>query len=189
MYKHNNYAGFWKRFVAYLIDEIIISIVGTILIIPLLIIIFVIAWHDNDYEKYVFASRTYEDFIQDLVYSPEFYLIVLLAIVYSLMMTVIKWLYHALMESGVKQATIGKIILSLKVTDKESNRIGFSRATGRHFGKIISGLIFSIGFIIAAFTERKQALHDMLSGCLVLDNSKTKFYSSNFISGNTYETL
>jgi len=78
------------------------------------------------------------------------------------------WLYFALMESSSWQATLGKKALNLQVTDLEGRRISFGRATGRFFGKIISGAILYIGYIMAGFTERKQALHDMIAGCLVL---------------------
>jgi uncharacterized RDD family membrane protein YckC len=77
------------------------------------------------------------------------------------------WLYEAFMESSSYQATLGKMIFGMKVTDLYGNRISFARATGRHFAKIISGMILGIGFIMAGFTERKQGLHDMLAGTLV----------------------
>lgn len=77
------------------------------------------------------------------------------------------WLYEALMESSSRQATLGKMIFGMKVTDLYGNRISFGRATGRHFGKWVSALILFIGYIMAGFTERKQALHDMLAGTLV----------------------
>ncbi len=60
--------------------------------------------------------------------------------------------------------------LGIKVTDLDGNRISFGRATGRYFGKIISGMIFYIGFMMAGWTQKKQALHDMLAGCLVINN-------------------
>jgi uncharacterized RDD family membrane protein YckC len=72
------------------------------------------------------------------------------------------------MESSAWQATLGKKILGLKVTDLSGNRITFARASGRFFGKILSGMILGIGFLMAGFTARKQALHDILAGCLVL---------------------
>jgi uncharacterized RDD family membrane protein YckC len=82
--------------------------------------------------------------------------------------TVIGWLYYALMESSAKQATVGKMALGIMVTDLEGRRIGFGRATGRYFAKILSALILGIGFLMAAFTERKQGLHDILAGTLVV---------------------
>ena len=77
------------------------------------------------------------------------------------------WLYEALMESSSRQATLGKMIFQMKVTDLSGNRISFARATGRYFAKWLSGLTLFIGYIIAGFTERKQALHDMVAGTLV----------------------
>jgi uncharacterized RDD family membrane protein YckC len=79
------------------------------------------------------------------------------------------WLYFALMESSSKQGTLGKMALSIVVTDVNGNRITFGRATGRYFGKILSGLILYIGYIMVAFTEKKQGLHDMIAGTLVVN--------------------
>jgi uncharacterized RDD family membrane protein YckC len=81
---------------------------------------------------------------------------------------VVGWLYFALMESSSHQATLGKMALGIRVTDLQGGRLTFGRATARFFGKIVSGLICYIGFIMAAFTERKQALHDMIAGTLVV---------------------
>jgi uncharacterized RDD family membrane protein YckC len=77
------------------------------------------------------------------------------------------WLYEALMESSSYQATLGKMILGMKVTDLYGNRISFGRATGRHFAKILSGMVLCIGFIMVGLTQRKQGLHDLLAGTLV----------------------
>ena len=78
------------------------------------------------------------------------------------------WLYFALMESSKNQGTLGKMALSIKVTDGEGNPISFARASGRYFGKIISSMIMMIEYILAGLTEKKQALHDILAGCLVI---------------------
>jgi uncharacterized RDD family membrane protein YckC len=77
------------------------------------------------------------------------------------------WLYEAFMESSSYQATLGKMILGMKVTDLNGNRISFGRATGRHFAKWLSAMILFIGYIMVGFTERKQGLHDLLAGTLV----------------------
>ena len=77
-------------------------------------------------------------------------------------------LYFVLMDSSAKQGTLGKIALGLVVTDVQGNRIGLGRAAGRYFAKILSSLILLIGFIMIAFTERKQGLHDILCSTLVL---------------------
>lgn len=78
------------------------------------------------------------------------------------------WVYEAVMLSSEKQATLGKMVLGIVVTDIQGKRLSFGRATGRHFAKYISALLLFIGFIIAAFTEKKQALHDMMAETLVV---------------------
>ena len=86
----------------------------------------------------------------------------------GLLLVVVGWLYYSLMESSPTQATLGKMAMGLRVTDMENQRVDFSRATGRFFGKFLSLFTFCIGFIMAAFTTRKQALHDQLASTLVL---------------------
>jgi uncharacterized RDD family membrane protein YckC len=77
------------------------------------------------------------------------------------------WLYEAFMESSSHQATLGKMICGLKVTDLYGNRISFERATGRHFAKWLSEIPLCIPYIVVGLTDRKQGLHDMLAGTLV----------------------
>lgn len=81
---------------------------------------------------------------------------------------VVAWLYFAGMESSIEQATLGKMLLGLRVTDLEGRRITFSRATARLFAKILSALILYVGFIMVGFTAKRQGLHDKLAGTLVL---------------------
>ena len=78
------------------------------------------------------------------------------------------WLYEAFMMSSEWQATVGKRVMSIVVTDTEGKRMSFARATGRHFAKYVSALLLGIGFILAAFTARRQALHDMIAETLVI---------------------
>ncbi len=78
------------------------------------------------------------------------------------------WLYYALMESSKYQATLGKMALNIKVTDLAGNKLTFARATGRYFGKILSGLILCIGYLMVIWTEKKQGLHDILAKTLVV---------------------
>jgi len=120
------YAGFWKRFGAWIIDELIIWAVSCILIIV------------------------------SLGFFYPFGII-------------LGWLYFALMESSEKQATLGKMALGIVVTDMDGKRISFGRATGRYFGKILSVVILLIGYIMIAFTDKKQGLHDMLANTLVVN--------------------
>ena len=144
------YGGFWIRFVAIIIDAIIVQIV----VFPISLIFMMIGGISSAVGG---ASR-------DVMVSGMW---VTGMAVRGLFGLVVNWLYEAFMESSSRQATLGKMIFSLKVTDLYGNRISFARATGRHFAKYLSGLIFMIGYIMAGFTERKQALHDMIAGTLV----------------------
>ncbi|MFZ0638588.1 MAG: RDD family protein [Candidatus Acidiferrales bacterium] len=145
------YAGFWLRFVAWIIDRIILGVAFSFISFPLM------------------AASTMRTWIGHPPQSPEeliafvtaFSKIALLALVFN-------WLYYALLESSAWQATIGKKTLGLEVTDMAGRRISFARASGRFFGKIISALILWIGYIMAGFTAQKQALHDIMAGCLVM---------------------
>jgi len=78
------------------------------------------------------------------------------------------WLYEAFMMSSEWQPTVGKRVMSIVVTDIDGKRMSFARATGRHFAKYVSALLLGIGFIIAAFMSRRQALHDMIAETLVI---------------------
>lgn len=81
---------------------------------------------------------------------------------------VLQWLYFSILESSVRQATLGKKAMNIKVVDITGQRISFLRASARHFSRYLSSLILFIGFFMAAFTERKQALHDMIVSTLVV---------------------
>ena len=76
--------------------------------------------------------------------------------------------YYAGFESSSKQATLGKMALGVKVVDLHGRRISFGRGVGRYFAKILSGLMLLIGYIMAAFDDRKRALHDRIAGTLVV---------------------
>lgn len=150
-YEIEDYGGFLLRLVAYLIDSIIVGVVCSI--IAALFI-------GPKAAKYSMMDDdpTAEELINmfgDLSLLP-------------ITIIVLQWLYFALMESSANQGTIGKIAVGIKVTDLNGDPIGFGRATGRHFGKIISSLILLIGYIMILFTEKRQGLHDILAGALVL---------------------
>ncbi len=138
------FAGFWLRLVAAIIDGIIINVVFWVISFILIAGV---------------ASSSEE--------GP-----VIVASIFTYILSIVgNWLYFALMESSSKQATVGKMALGLKVVDEHGERIGFGRATGRHFGKLISSLIIAIGFLMAAWTRKRQCLHDILAGSLVVRNS------------------
>ena len=78
------------------------------------------------------------------------------------------WLYFAGFESSRFQATPGKRWSGVMVTDIAGQRLSFGRATIRHFGKVVSAALLGLGFAMAAWTSKKQALHDMLGGAVVV---------------------
>ncbi len=142
------YAGFWKRFAAYFIDKIILCFIGTMMMLVVAAIVGVPMG----------LSGVDEDIIAPLV-----------LIYFGITEFLLHWLYHTVLESSGRQATLGKMAMGIVVTDMEGGRILFGRANGRFWSKIMSGLFFSIGFIITGFTERKQALHDLIAATLVVN--------------------
>lgn len=146
------YAGFWIRFVAHLIDNVIVNlVVGPIAALML---------------AAYFA--THHTLVEDPSRGPGagFFALVGLIAVIAIAAT---WLYEAWMTSSSKQATLGKMVFRLKVTDHNGARLSFAHATGRFFAKILSGIL-CIGYIMAGFTERKQALHDIIAGTYVVQS-------------------
>ncbi len=87
---------------------------------------------------------------------------------YELIGVIIAWLYFTLLEASSTQGTVGKMALGIKVTDLDGRRISWARANARFWGKIVSYVTLMIGFLMAGFTEKKQALHDIIGGTLVV---------------------
>lgn len=148
-----HYGGFWIRVVAAIIDAIIVRIpvhvFGTMLGLSGL----------------AAAGMGLGGFGHGVAALP---LIIFGGGVLALFVIAGSWLYEAFMLSSPYQATLGKMIFGMKVTDLYGNRISFARATGRHFAKYLSGpFTLFIGFMLVGFTERKQGLHDMIAGTLV----------------------
>ena len=165
-----SYAGFWKRFLAHILDRIILGFVLGVLFIPIWIfglLNFVINQENTNCEEFV--SVSFNPQWNDDVSIAMITAFIVIAIVISFIGLVVEWLYFAFMESSTKQATFGKTIVGIKVVDYNGNKISFGQATGRYFGKILSGLIFGVGFLMAGFTKKKQALHDILASCLVVN--------------------
>ena len=134
------YAGFWLRFCAAFVDGIILWVIG----LPI---------------SAAFGTAPWQQQRQPVEIG--------VALVSMVISIVIGWLYEALQTSSSYQATLGKRAVGIVVTDSMGNRISFGRATGRHFAKIVSGIILMIGYIMAGFTEKKQALHDIMAETLV----------------------
>jgi len=151
------YAGFWLRLVAFLIDGVISGFLSLILLIPLFIL--------TGAGAALNRLGSGEDISDDVAaFVGIGFVLGLIVITLG-----VSWLYYALSESSSWQGTLGKKMLNLTVTDMAGQPISFGRASGRFFGKIISGkMTLYIGYILAGFTEKKQALHDMIASCLVL---------------------
>ena len=140
------YGGFWIRVVAAVIDWLIVSVV----VWPIAgIIILMIGVAGGAVRMPGFGIGLVRHIAVETLFFCAF------------------WIYEAAMESSSRQATLGKMALGLKVTDEQGRRISFARATARYFSKIVSSMILFIGYIMAGFTARKQALHDMIAGTLV----------------------
>lgn len=153
---NTNYAGFWLRFVAYVIDYIIIWVAQTFIFIPILGIIGI-----------SFATGIGENTTEAEAIGMIAGLIAMLGAT-LLLSAIIALLYWTILESSKLQGTIGKVALGIKVTDLEGNKLDFGKALVRNLCKIISGMILGLGYIIAAFTDKKQGLHDMIASTLVV---------------------
>jgi uncharacterized RDD family membrane protein YckC len=158
-----HYGGFWIRFVAYFVD-------GLILGIPISLIFGLLV--------FVFGAGSLAT-IRSLPSNPDpdqvqaqfVPLIMALLGAYALLLLgglVIGWLYFATMESSARQATLGKAMLNLRVTDTNGNRLSFGHASGRFFAKLVNGFTCGIGWLMAGFTEKKQGLHDLIAGTIVI---------------------
>lgn len=150
------YAGFWLRAAAYFIDGLILGIPFSLVMI---ILIFLLGGFHLMMRRSPLDPR-------DVAFAGPLILTFLFAMI---IFVGLQWMYFAGMESSSRQATFGKATMSLRVTDLDGRQLTFGRATGRFFAKIVSGMIpLAIGYLLAGFTEKKQALHDMIAGTLVL---------------------
>lgn len=141
------YAGFWRRAMAYIIDGVIVSA-----------ILFLIGIVSQTFIESTGAGFDIYDEYGGLQEQMS----------YGIITALVSWLYFALSESSSQKATLGKRSIGLIVTDMEKQQISFGRASVRYWSKILSNMIFMIGYLMAAFTARKQALHDMIADTLVL---------------------
>ena len=140
------YAGFWKRFAAFILDYIVVVVLA------------MMAGAVIGLVYGIGAGAPTDDAASSLG---------------AIAGLLVWWLYYALMESSATQATLGKMALGIRVVDQEGNAVSFGRATGRNLAKFLSGLILMIGYLMAGFTSRKQALHDIVAGCLVVNRGAT----------------
>ncbi|MDY6833238.1 MAG: RDD family protein [Chloroflexota bacterium] len=140
---HVQYAGFWRRLVAWVIDYFVSYVIMIIIAFSAGMMMGLSGYSDDSLFEFI-------GFIVAII-TP--------------------WLYWSIMESSSKRATFGKMAMGIIVTDYQGNKISFGRATARYWAKILSALIFCIGFFMAGFTAKKQGLHDIVTECLVVENS------------------
>ncbi len=131
-YAAPEYAGFWIRVAASLLDSLIIIVIGFVIVLPVIMI-----------NESLLSAMSF-------VLYPAYFL------------------YYPIMESSRHQATFGKKAVGLMVTNESLEPISFMTALGRNLGKILSALILYIGYIMVAFTEKRQGLHDIISHTLVI---------------------
>ncbi len=149
-----SYAGFWIRFVALIIDYLVLNTLTFLLILPLLGIVGFSTFGFSE-----LTSMTEEEIVLAfLAISAPFYIANM----------VMYWLYYAVQQSSSWQATLGKRAVGIKVTDQHGERLSFTTASLRYLGRIISGMTMLIGYIIAGFTAKKQALHDLIASTYVV---------------------
>ena len=139
------FAGFWLRFVAWIIDTIVLGAIGGALMVP-------------------FGGIRLHHLLSGGSFRPEEFV----PVHGFFVLQIVHWIYYALLESSIWQATLGKKALGLEVTDMNGQRVSFGRATGRFAGRYLSMLTFGIGYVMAGFTAKKQALHDIIAGTLVI---------------------
>ena len=140
-----DYAGFWLRFGAWFIDYIILGIGSMIVYLPLTIM----------------GALSFD--------NPAVF------VIFQIISTILNFVLPAAYELwfvGKYAATPGKMACKIKVVTADSGKVSFARATGRHFAKIISWLVFGIGFIMAGFDDQKRALHDRICDTRVIKSGE-----------------
>ena len=135
------HAGFWKRLVATIIDGFAVMFLALVLGLFLGLCVFLVGL--------------------DLESKG-------VGLILDIFGTLLGPLYFILMEASSTQSTLGKLAMGIFVCDANGNRLTIGRAALRYFSKILSALILGIGFLMAAFTENKQALHDKITNCYVM---------------------
>ncbi|MBB6240970.1 RDD family protein [Rhodanobacter sp. MP1X3] len=170
-----DYAGFWKRVAAYILDAII-------LYIPSLLIQKIMGGDAAEAAMKQAQLSAPDDPHLMLTAFSQYYDTMLPAV---LIITVMTWLYFAFCESSAWQATIGKLALGIRVTDMHGARISLPRALGRYPAKYLSAFILLIGFLMVAWTQRKQGLHDMVVSTLVLNGRASEFKPTQTTPGSS----
>lgn len=145
------YAGFLRRWAAFFVDSVIVVVAFYIVFFAAMML---------------FAGLSVASSFEatDLSGSELFVTLLVYPIWFGM-----AGAYYSLMESSASQATLGKMALGIKVTDRDGRRLSFAHALGRWMSASLSYLTLYIGFFLAGFTDRKRALHDFVANTLVVD--------------------
>jgi uncharacterized RDD family membrane protein YckC len=152
------FAALWKRAAAFIVDMAIVITLFCLLIHTVNILLALPVKYSPFFERGIALKMS--------PYVEEHFIEIVL--LYSFLKLTVLVPYFTLLESSRLQATFGKLFLGIKVVDLSGKRISFARATGRFFAKILSGQVLLIGYFMAVFSRRKQTLHDLLIGTLVV---------------------
>lgn len=142
------YAGFFRRAIAFLLDVLFSAIIPALICFPIILFLG---------NKAALSEQMGQD--------PSGYSLAILStyLAWNILGAISFWLYFALQEGGKHQATFGKRLMKIKVINEKGFSIGFAHATGRTFSKTLSYFIFTLGFLMAPFSNRKKALHDYIA--------------------------
>jgi uncharacterized RDD family membrane protein YckC len=143
------FAGFWLRLLAFVIDSLTVLLLMSPILWDLVVRNLGPDVTPERFQAFIGGGTTQRLALQ-------------------MLFELVRALYFAVFESSAWQATPAKKMLGLYVTDLGGRRLTFGRAAARSFAKIISEFTLLVGFLMAGFTQRKQALHDVITGCLVL---------------------
>jgi uncharacterized RDD family membrane protein YckC len=146
MTQEQAYGGFWVRLIALMLDYAIVFILLLAVALGMAVMVTTIGMEG------------------------------LMGWVANLVVIFLPFLYWPVLESSSWQATVGKRILGLQVTDADGGRLSFLHALMRMLAKIVSSIPFGLGFVMAAFTARKQALHDLIVKTLVVRRGPSHFW-------------
>ncbi|ARN84423.1 hypothetical protein GQ61_02785 [Candidatus Nucleicultrix amoebiphila FS5] len=153
-----HYGGFWIRLVAFFIDRIVLGAIGFALGVVLMPIMMVGGG----------GTMTMTEGNQMMTAFAGSSALMGMGLGVQLIILIVDVLYFSLLQSSSWQATIGMKVCGIKVVGLDYQRISFLRALGRYAASILSGIILMIGYLMIAFTEKKQGLHDKLAETYVV---------------------
>lgn len=160
------YAGFWWRVLAWLLDSAILALAG-----------FLIGWLTGlrqvgvRFEPSDAGPATAVSFTPAMAQGVQFPMPSHVHVGgggLSLVSLLLAVAYFVLLESSRWQATVGKRVCRLRVTDRSGQRVGVARALGRYLAKFVSAVVLGVGFLMVGWTRRSQGLHDLMAGTLVM---------------------